>query len=101
MRAPFPNGLNQPKFDKKKLKLWIKKDPEYRASENLSSSRDRRQGILLQRYGKYPEMELKLAINVKHLQALGLSVDKHVLKIEGRTIFHELNPRKYMYPLVG
>ena len=46
-------------------------------------------------------MELKLAVNVKHLWALGLSVDKHVLKLEGRTIFHELNLCKYPSPLVG
>ena len=46
-------------------------------------------------------MELKLAVKVKHLRALGLSVDKHVLKLEGRTIFHELKPRKYPSPLVG
>ena len=46
-------------------------------------------------------MGLKLAVNVKHIRALGLSVDKHVLKLEGRKIFHKLNPRKYPSPLVG
>ena len=25
MQAPFPNGLNQPNFDKNTLKKWIKK----------------------------------------------------------------------------
>ena len=54
MRAPFPNGLNQPKFDKTTLKQWIKKEPEYRASSNLASSRDCWQGILWQQDGKYP-----------------------------------------------
>ena len=101
MRDPLPNGLNQPNFDKSNLKRWIKKEPEYRASANLARSHDRRQGILRQGNGKYPEMELKLAVKVKHLRALGLSVDKHVLKLEGRTIFHELKPRKYPSPLVG
>ena len=95
MQDPLPNGLNQPKFYKTTLKRWIKKDPEYRASENLASSRDRRQGILPQQYSKHPDMVLKLAVNVKHLWEIGLSVDKHVLKLEGRKIFHELNPRKY------
>ena len=42
MWDPFPNGLNQPKFDKTTLKQWIKKDPEYRVSSKLASSRDRR-----------------------------------------------------------
>ena len=46
-------------------------------------------------------MELKLAVKVKHLRELGLSVDKHVLNIEGQTIFHEMNPRNYPSPLVG
>ena len=46
-------------------------------------------------------MELKLAVNVKHLRSLGLSVDKHVLKLEGRKILHILNPRKYLSPMVG
>ena len=36
-------------------------------------------------------MELKLAVTVKHLRALGLFVDKYVLKLEDETIFHELN----------
>ena len=79
MQAPLPNGPNQPNFDKTTLKQWIKKQPEYCASENLASSCDRRQGILRQRDGKYPEMELKLAVKVKHFRELGLSVDKHVL----------------------
>ena len=46
-------------------------------------------------------MELKLAVNAKHIQALGLYVDKHVLKLEGPTIFHELNPHKYPSSMVG
>ena len=83
MRSPLPNGMKQPKFDKTTLKRWIKKEPEYRSSENLASSRDRWQGILRQRDRKYPEMELKLAVKVKHLQALGMSVEKYALKIEG------------------
>ena len=91
MWAPLSNGLNQPKFDKTTLKLWIKKEPEYCASANLASSRDRWQGILRQRDGKYLDMELKLAVNGKHLRSLGLSVEKHVLKLEGQTIFHEIN----------
>ena len=62
---------------------------------NIARSHDRRQGILQQRDGKYPEIEIKLAVNVKHLWALGLSVDKHVIKLEGLTIFHKLNPCKY------
>ena len=45
MRDPLPNGLNQPKFDKTTLKRWIKKEPEYRASAKLASSRDRRQNF--------------------------------------------------------
>ena len=93
MRDPLPNGINQPKFEKTTLTQCIKKYPEYRASENLASSCDRRQGILRQRDGKYPEMEIKLAVNIKHLREIGLSVDKHVLELEGRTIFHKLNPR--------
>ena len=83
MQSPLPNGLNQPNFDKTTLKRWIKKYPKYRASEKLARSRDCRQVILRQRDGKYPEMELKLAVNVKNIWAQGLSVDKHVLKLEG------------------
>ena len=101
MRAPLPNRMNRPKFDKTTLKRWIKKEPEYRASANVSSSRNRRQGILRQRDGKYPEMELKLAVKVKRLWALGLSVDKHVLNLDILTIFHKLNPHNYPSPLVG
>ena len=63
--------------------------------------RDRRQGVLRQRDGKYPEMELKLAVNVEYLMEIGLYVDKHVIKLEVRTIFHDLNPHKYPSPLVG
>ena len=33
MRAPLPNIMNQPKFEKITLKRLIKKYPEYRASE--------------------------------------------------------------------
>ena len=46
-------------------------------------------------------MELKLAANVKHLRVLSLSVDKHMIKLEGRKIFHELNSRNYLSALVG
>ena len=74
MRAPLPNRMNRPKFDKTTLKRWIKKEPEYLASEKLSSSSDRRQGIIQQQYEKYPEMEIKIAVNVKHLRSLGFSV---------------------------
>ena len=83
MRANLTNGLNQPKFDKTILKQWIKKESDYCASANLANSHVCQQGIIRQRDGKYPEMEIKLAVNVKHLQALGLSVEKHVLKLEG------------------
>ena len=38
MRAPLSNGLNQPKFDKTTLKLWIKKEPEYCVSANFAIS---------------------------------------------------------------
>ena len=54
MRAPLPNGLNQPKFDKTTLKRWNNKESKYIASEILSTSRDRRQGIIRQQDGKYP-----------------------------------------------
>ena len=46
-------------------------------------------------------MELKLPVKVKHRRLIGLSFDKHVLKLEGQKIFHNLNPRKYPSPLVG
>ena len=42
MRAPLPNGQNQPKFGKTTLKQWIKKESEYCASSKLASSCDRR-----------------------------------------------------------
>ena len=91
----LPKGLKQPKFDKTTLKRCINKESEYLASSKLASSRDRWKGILRQRDGKYPDMEIKIAVKVKHLRALGLSVNKHVLKLEVQTIFHKLNPCKY------
>ena len=101
MRAHLPNGLKHTKFDKTTLKQWIKKEPEYCASSNLARSRDRRQGITHQRDGNYPEMELKLGVNVKHLQALGLCVDKHLLKLEQTKNIPRAEPPQVPVPTGG
>ena len=93
-----PRKINQPKFDVSILKRWLKKKDAIRASAKTTNADRCKLSVARDKVGRYPEMELKLAANVKCLRSLGLPADAHTLKCEAQTIFHELYPRKYPLP---
>ena len=93
-----PKKFNQPKFDVSILKRWLKNEANISASAQRKNGDRRKTSVEREKVGRYPQMELKLAVHVRNYRLLGLPVDSYLLKHEAKIIFHELFPDKCPMP---
>ena len=92
--------FKRPGFHVKTLRNWLKDERYYREQAVKTRNYKRGQAKPRERTGKYPEMELRLAANIRYLRSLGMPVASWMIDFEAKLILHELYPEQCPSPEV-
>ena len=92
--------FKRPDFHVKTLRNWLKDERYYREQAVKTQNYRRGQAKPRERTGKYPEMELRLATNIRYLRSLGMPVASWMIDFEAKLILHEFYPEQCPSPEV-